>query len=38
MTGAPKMKIPLLTGGLKDPQTAKEVACKINAATREYFS
>jgi hypothetical protein len=38
MTGAPKMKIPLLPGGLKDQQTAKEAACKINAATREYFS
>merc|ERR1712159_499811 len=36
-TGAPKMKLQFLPGGLKDEQTAKETACKINQATKEYF-
>ena len=36
-TGSPKFKIDFLPGGLKDPQTAKEAACKINAVTGVYF-
>lgn len=36
-TGAPKMKLQFLPGGLKDEQTAKETACKINAALKQYF-
>jgi len=31
------MKLQFLPGGLKDEQTAKETACKINAALKQYF-
>lgn len=37
-TGAPKQKTLWLKGGIKDEQSAKEMASKINAVIGEYFS
>jgi len=36
-TGAPKQKSLWLKGGLKDEQTGKEMAAKVNAVITEYF-
>ena len=36
-TGAPKHRSLWLKGGLKDEQTGKEMAAKVNAVITEYF-